>query len=32
LDDLINVILILIFFALMGGFVRLCDKLRGGPP
>ncbi len=32
LDDLINVLMILGFFALTWGFVRLCDKLWGRPP
>lgn len=31
-DDLINVLIILGFFALTWGFVRLCDRLWGGPP
>jgi hypothetical protein len=32
LDDLINVLMILGFFALTWGFVRLCDRLWGRPP
>lgn len=32
LDDLINVLMILGFFGLTWGFVRLCDKLWGRPP
>ncbi len=32
MDDLINALIILSFFALAWGFVRLCDRLWGGPP
>jgi len=32
LDDLINVLMILGFFGLTWGFVRLCDRLWGRPP
>ncbi len=32
LDDLVNVLMILGFGALTWGFVRLCDRLWGGPP
>ena len=32
MDDLINVLMIMAFFALTWGFVRLCDRLRGGAP
>jgi len=31
-DDLIHALIILSFFALAWGFVRLCDRLWGGPP
>lgn len=31
MDDLVNVSAIVGFFALAGGFVRLCERLRGGP-
>lgn len=32
MNDLLQILIILGFFALTGGFVRLVDRLWGGPP